>query len=105
MSKPNRCALCSSPHVVSTSPDGDLCEACFAAFAAKTEVLEPGFEDLRRHHECQNCTQLDQMTAILKAILSCPQAAPWLARLTMPDTNVTVWEAATAIVHTGRGEA
>lgn len=36
--------------------------------------------------------QAHQMGAIVRAIAGCPQAAPWLSRLTMPDGS-SVWDA------------
>lgn len=47
----------------------------------------------------------DDAVSALEVALSCPQTSLWLSRLTLPGSNVTVWETAQNIVSNERGGA
>ena len=50
-------------------------------------------------------TLAPRMVEILEAVLACPQAAPWLARLPMDDGCTTVWDAARRALDDIKGAA
>lgn len=45
------------------------------------------------------------LLAALKAVVGCPQAAPWLARLPMENGSGSVWDACLAAINAAEGRA